>query len=328
MNRREVVALFGGAAVGWPTTVRAQQTNKIYRIGVLGNDPRLPTTAAGKALLEGLKANGFVERNNILIDWRFSEGKVDQFAALATTLAHLQMNLIVATSVSAAKAAIDATKSIPIVMLNVSDPVGQGLVTSLAVPGGNITGLTADLSAQLATKRLQLIKDAVQKVSQVAVLVNPEEPYSASQQKVLEEAAPSLGITLQLVKVRKAADFEGAFDGMVRDRPDALFVVSGGTFLLWRGLITELAAKFQLPTISTYREITEAGGLLSYGIDRPDLFRRAAFYVAKILQGAKPADLPIEQPTKFEFVVNLKTAKALGIAIPSGVLSIADEVIE
>jgi len=325
VKRREFITLLGGAAAAWPLAARAQQARKIYRIGFLANDPTIPAQRAGQAFLDGLRENGFVEGNNILIDWRSAEGRDDRYADLAKTLVRLQMDLIATRSESGARALKEATKSIPIVMMNVPDPLGSGLVSSLALPDGNITGFAGEVSLEIAAKRLQLLKDAVPRMSRVALLINPSQ---ASEQAALELAAPSLGLALQKIEVRTVGEFEGAFDAITRERADALFVTTSGLFFTHRRRIMDLAAKSGLPAMSRYREATEAGGLMSYGSNRADLFRRAATYVAKILNGAKPANLPVEQPTTYEFVINLKTARSLNLDIPRDLLLIADEVIE
>jgi putative ABC transport system substrate-binding protein len=327
VKRREFITLLGSAAAAWPLAARAQQVGKIYRIGFLGNDPTLPTQPAGQAFLDALRESGFVEGNNILVDWRFAEGRAERYADLATTLVRLQMDAIVTTSVPAARALKEATRSIPVVMMNVSDPLGSGLVKSLARPEGNITGLAGTFSPEVAAKRLQLLKDAIPQIARVAVLINPN-ANEASEQPVLEVAAQSLRLTLYAIAVRRDSEFAGTFDAITRDRPDALFVTNNGLFFTHRRLIMGLALKGGLPAMSTYREATEDGGLMSYSTNRPDLFRHAATYVGKILKGTKVADLPVEQPTKYELVINLKTARSLNLEIPRDLLLIADEVIE
>jgi putative ABC transport system substrate-binding protein len=324
MRRRDFVALLGGAAAAWPLAARAEQAGKVYRIGFLANDPTIPTTAAGAAFRDGLSKGGFVEGDNILIDWRFVEGRADRYAELASTLVRLRMDLIVASSGLSAIAAKQATRGIPIVFLNVSDPVGQGIVASLAYSGANITGVVEDESFQLTAKRMQLLKDAIPQTAKLAVLMNSD---SASGQQ-LELAASSLKVMLRPVVARRASEFESTFAAIGRDRPDALFVMLSGLNLTNRRLIVELAAESRLPVMSAFKEATEVGGLMSYGSNWIDRFRQAAVYVTKILKGAKPSDLPVEQPTKYELVINLKTAKALGLEIPPTLLARADEVIE
>jgi putative tryptophan/tyrosine transport system substrate-binding protein len=326
MRRREFITLLGGAAAGWPIGARAQQAGKIYRVGFLANDPTIRTGAAGAAFRNGLREAGFVEGDNILIDWRFAEGSADRAAEMAATLVRLQMDLIVASSGPSAIAAKQATKIIPIVMMSVTDPVGQGIVASLAHPGGNITGVVEDETAQIAAKRLQLLKDAVPQIAKVAVLMDPA--TSPQQWRHLEFAAQSLNLMLRPVVARRASEFEHAFAEVNRDRPDGLFVINSGLNFTNRALIMELAAKSRLPAMSNFKETTEIGGLMSYGSNRLDRFRHAAGYVGKILKGAKPGDLPIEQPIKYELVINLKTARTLNLEISRSLMLIADEVIE
>jgi putative ABC transport system substrate-binding protein len=328
IRRRQFIGLLGGAAV-WPLAVRAQQAGKIYRIGFLANDSTIPTQpAGGQAFLDGLRESGFIEGQNILIDWRFAQGLSDRAAENATALVRLQMDAIVASDDINVVAAKRATTAIAIVMVNTSDPVGQGFVASLAQPGGNITGGIQNDSPEIAAKRLQLFKDAVPRISRVAVLLNPDEPYANGEWKALELAAEILRMTLQAVAVRQVSEFEAGFDRLIREGADALFVATGGLTFTHRRLIMELAAKSRLPAMSGFREATEAGGLMSYGSVRGDRFRRAAIYVGKILKGAKPADLPVEQPTKYELVINLRTARSLNLEIRRELLLIADDVIE
>jgi putative ABC transport system substrate-binding protein len=328
MRRREFLTLIGGAAAAWPLAASAEQAGKVYRIGFLANDPTIPTTAAGAAFRDGLSKGGFVEGDNILIDWRFAEGRADRYAELASTLVRLRMDLIVASSGLSAIAAKQATKVIPIVFLNVSDPVGQGIVASLAYSGANITGVVEDESAQLTAKRMQLLKDAIPQTAKLAVLMNPDSATDQAQWQQLELAASSLKVMLRPVVARRASEFESTFAAIGRDRPDALFVMLSGLNMTNRRLIVELAAESRLPVMSAFKEATEVGGLMSYGSNRIDRFRQAAVYVTKILKGAKPSDLPVEQPTKYELVINLTTAKALGLEVPPTLLARADEVIE
>jgi putative tryptophan/tyrosine transport system substrate-binding protein len=328
MRRREF--LIGGlTAAGLPLAGSAQQAGKVYRIGFLANDPRTQTDAGGQAFIEALSANGFVDGKNILIDWRFAEGKADQHAAFAAALVRLQMDLIVASTGPGARAAKEATKSIPIVVMNVSDPVGQGLVTNLAAPTGNITGLTLDVGPQIISKQLQLLKEAVHNVRRIAVLFNSTEPFYLNGQKnILEDAARSLGIELEPAPVAKAADLDQAYEDITRVHSDAVFVVNSALIFTTRNIIADLSSKTRLPTMSPFREMTEAGCFLSFGSVRADSFRHAAIYVAKILKGAKPSELPIEQPTSFELVINKKTARLLGIDLPPSLLALADGIVE
>jgi putative ABC transport system substrate-binding protein len=328
MRRREFITLLGGAVATLPLAARAQETGNIYRIGFLANDPTIPTQSAGKAFLEGLQENGFIEGKNLFIERRFAEGRFDRASELAAELVRLGARLIVVSGTNNAIAASKATKTIPIVMANVFDPTALGIVDSLAFPGGNITGLSNDVSPEMASKRLALLKEAVPQISRVAILINPDYAQDQAQWEVLERAARSLNLTLQAVVLRQRNDLENSFAKLRRERPDALLGLRNPQTLLYRKPIVDFAAEERLPAIYAMSDIAEVGGLMSYGPNRAHLFRRAATYVTKILKGAKPADLPIEQPTKFELVINLKTAKALGITIPPSVFAIADEVIE
>jgi len=325
MKRREFITLIGGAAA-WPLTARAQQAGKIYRIGFLANDPAIPAQPAGQAFLDGLSENGFIEGKNIIVERRFAEGRTDRYAELVAELTRLDLDVLVTSADEATLAAKRANVKIPVVMLNVSDPAGQGIVASLAHPGGNITGGTQDDSAEIEAKRMQLLKDTVPHAAQVAVLIDPDLPYRQVVWQHLELAALSLNVTLRQIAARQLSDLERAL--IERDRPDALFVANNELNFVNRRLIIELAAKNRLPTMSAYREYPEAGGLMSYGSVRVDRFRRAGIYTAKILKGVKPADLPVELPTNYEFVINLKTARSLNLEIPRALLLIADEVIE
>jgi len=328
VKRRDFLSLLCGAAAAWPLAARAQQPGKVYRIGFLANDPTIPTTSAGQAFLEGLREKGFVEGKNLVIERRFAEGRIDILSGLAAEFVRLDLDLIVTSSSAATLAAKKATQKIPIVMMNVADPVAFGIVPGLGSGQGNVTGLVNDVSVEIAGKRLQLLKDAVPKISRIAVLMNPEATSDKSQWDILERAAPSLGVTLQAFPVRQGSHFVDAFTKMSRGRPDALFASSNGLNLTYRRVIVAFAAEHRLPAMYAFTEVTRDGGLMSYGASRADTFRRAAGYVAKILNGAKPADLPIEQPTKFELVLNLKTAKKLGLAISREFLARVDEVIE
>jgi putative tryptophan/tyrosine transport system substrate-binding protein len=327
LKRREFMTLIGGAAAAWPLSVGAQQAGKVYRTGFLANDPAIPTHPAGQAFLDGLRESGFVEGKNVIIDRRFTEGRLERYDPLVAELAQLRPDVLVTSANEATEAAKRAALAIPIVMMNVSDPVGQGIVASLAHPGSDITGVILDDTAEILAKRMQLLKDAVPHAAKVAVLLNPDVAYDRSEWQQLELAAPSLKVTLRQLVARQPSEIAGAFAAIGNDRPDALLPISA---LAWakRGLIIELALKNRLPVMSAFREITEIGGLMSYGSIRVDRFRHAAIYVGKILKGARPADLPVEQPTKYELVINLKTARSLNLEIPRDLLLVADEVIE
>lgn len=307
----------------------AQPAGKVYRIGYLGTSP--PNTPESsriqEAFRQGLRERGWVEGHNTIIEWRYSEGRAERFPELVSELMRLKVHLIVTVAGPAARAAKQATTTIPIVAIGLSDPVGQGLVASLARPGGNVTGL-ATLFPELAAKRLELLKETIPGVSRVAVLWNSANPGNAIILKEVKVAARTLGVTLQSREVRGPDDFEGAFAMMTRERPDALMTLDDPLFFRYRTSIVDFAAKKRLPAMHTFRESVEAGGLIAYSVNLSELFRRAAEYVDKILKGAKPGDLPIEQPTKFELVINAKTAKALSLTIPSSLLLRADHLIE
>ena len=316
-----------------PLAADAQQAaGKVYRIGflsVLGAPT--PSTPAGvlEAFRQGLRELGWVEGQNIVIDYRFAEGRFDRLPALAAELVRLKVDIIVAVATQGVAAAKNATETIPIVMISGSaDPVGLGFIASLARPGGNVTGLSYSVGPEILGKGLELLKEIVPKVRRVAILSNPASPVQPLFIREVKVAARSLGVQLQLLEARGPNEFDGAFAAMAKERVGALLVVADSIFILHRTRLADLAARSRLPAIYGYREHVEAGGLMSYGPSVRDLFRRAATFVDKILKGAKPADLPVEQPTKFELVINLKTAKALGLTIPPSVLIRADEVIQ
>jgi ABC-type uncharacterized transport system substrate-binding protein len=332
LQRREFITLLGGAAAAWPVAARAQQAAKVARIGciVTGSLESPEQRATVDAFRQGLRERGYVEGQNIIIEYRAADGRIERFPELATELVRLNLDLIVASNTPAALAAKQATTAIPIVVPVMGDPVGDGLASSLARPGGNVTGMTF-LGPELATKRLELLKQAFPTMSRVAALWHPGAYGDSTMKEMmgkLAAAAGTLQVQLQLVEVRGAAEFDRAFLAMGRERADALIVLPSPMLFSERRHIVDLATKHRLPSIAMAREFAELGGLMAYGANLPDLFRRAATYVDKILQGAKPADLPVEQPIKFEFVINLKTAKALGLAVPLIMQMTADEVIE
>jgi putative tryptophan/tyrosine transport system substrate-binding protein len=285
--------LLGGAAAAWPVAAHAQQVGKIYRIGFLANDPTIPSQPAGQAFLDGLRESGFIEGKNVMIDRRFAEAKEDRYDGLLAELTQLGPDVLVTSANDATLAAKQAAIAIPVVMMNVSDPVGQGIIASLARPGGNITGVIQDDTAEISAKRMQLLKDAVPRAAKVAVLLNPDHPYHRSQWQQLELAAPSLSVALRQLVARRGSEIEGAFASIGTDRPDVLLLNNSSLSFANRKLVIELALKNRLPTMSAFREITEIGGLMSYGSVRVDRFRRAAIYVGKILKGATPASLPV-----------------------------------
>jgi putative ABC transport system substrate-binding protein len=302
----------------------AQQPAKIPRIGYLSPRPR--PSFYDEAFLKGLRELGYVEGQNITIEYRWANWGAERLAAFAAELVHLKADVIVSTGGGApALAAKDATRAIPIVFI-AGDPVGIGLVSSLSRPNGNLTGINNSTS-ELNAKRLDLLKQAVPGASRVGVLANPGPPAYRPARRDMDEAAQPLGMRLFIREVRGPSDLANAFSAMTKERVDALLVGSDPMLFAQRGRIVDLAAKTRLPAIYEWREFSETGGLMSYGTDLGELYRRAATYVDKILKGARPADLPIEQPTKFELVINLKTAKTLGLTIPQSVLIRADEVI-
>jgi putative ABC transport system substrate-binding protein len=329
MRRREFIRLLG-AAVGWPVAANAQQAAKVARIGYLSTNlaanPHLRD-----AFLQGLRDLGYVEGRNVVIEYRDAEGKVERHPALVAELVALEVDVIVmAGSTLTTRTAKQATSTLPIVFIAVGDPVGSGLVTSLARPGGNVTGLSAQ-SPDLVGKSLELLKQAVPWVERVAVLWVPGalgERTDKDMLKGAEVAGRTLGVQLQFVDARGLENFDSAFSDMTSARAGALIVLPSARLLREHRRLVDLAAKNRLPAVYTSREFVDAGGLMSYGANQPDLFRRAATYVDKIFKGAKPADLPVEQPTKFELVINLKTAKALALEVPPLLIAQADALIE
>ncbi len=311
-----------------PLTTDAEQAGKVARIGFLGARSASDTSPQLDAFRQRLRELGWVEGQNIVIESRYADGRYERFSDLAAELVRLKPDVIFAHATAAAQAAQRATTTIPIVFTAVGDPVGSGLVASLARPGGNITGLAFYAGLEIAGKQLHLLKEVVPKVSKVAVLWNSSNPASAGAVRETEVAARSLGVQLQLLQARSPNEFDSAFAAMTRGRAGALMVIVDPMFNLHRRRLADLAAKGRLPAMYGVADHVEAGGLLAYAPNFNDLFRRAATYVDKILKGTKPADLPVEQPTKFELVINLKTAKALGLTIPQSVLLRADEVIQ
>jgi putative ABC transport system substrate-binding protein len=322
MDRRAFLGTLTGGFLAAPLDVEGQQAGKVYRLGVLNSVPG--RSHITKALEEGLRERGYVEGQNLAIEWSLGEHLPDG----AAKLVRFRPDIIVAISLSAAVAAKQATTTIPIVVLIVGDAVAAGLVASLARPGGNITGVSTEVTPELSTKQLQLLKEVVPKVRRVAVLLNPEWGPNVARWNETRQAAQSLKLTLMRVEVRRPGDVEAAFAATSRERADALFAFGDPLLYILRQQIGDLAVKNHLPSVSQYREAAEAGGLISYGPNFAAGARQIATYVDKILKGAKPADLPVEQPTKFELVINLKTAKALGLTTPPSLLGRADEVIE
>jgi putative ABC transport system substrate-binding protein len=321
MKRRELIFLLGGTALAWPLAAHAQhQPAKMPRIGVIDN------SAVWDPFRKKLLELGYVEGRNIAFEYRVAEGVPARLAKGAMELARLPVDVIVVSGSPAARAAKEATTTIPIVAIGVGDPVRTGLVASLARPGGNITG-NSILGPDTGPKRLQLIKELIPSVSRVAYLWNPDNASTASQLQDLQFAAPKLGMKVISVPLRNAADFDAVFATMMKERPQALLATGDPLHQSQRGRTIDFLMKHRLPGVFVARENVVAGGLMSYGASMPELLRSGALYLHKILQGTKPADLPVEQPTTFEFVINLKTATALGLTIPQSFLARADEII-
>jgi len=327
VDRRAFLATLTGGLLAAPFAAGAQQTGKVYRIGFLGN-----STAALEANLvgpfrEGLRDLGYVEGRNVLIEYRWAEGKYDRFPALIGELLALKVAVIVTAGTPATLAVKKATTSVPLVMLAVGDPVGTGIVPSLSHPGGNITGLTA-ISTEMDAKRLELLREVVPSVSYIALLWNAGSPLQVLAEKQVQAAAQVLRMRVLSLGVKTEEEIKSALAVMARERPDALLVLADRLLLHHRALIMDFATRHRLPGVHAYRELVEAGGLMSFGPSYADMHKRAAYFVDRILKGAKPGDLPVERPLTFELVINLKTARALGLTIPQSLLQRADQVIE
>jgi ABC-type uncharacterized transport system substrate-binding protein len=326
MDRRTFMASMVGAVLSAPLAAQAQQAGKIYRVGFLWDSPAVWPHAL-EGFRQGLRDLGWVEGRNIVVEYRWAEGRFDRLPGLAEELVRLKVDIIVAPTSIYAGAAKRATSTIPIVFASHADPIGTGHVDSLARPGGNITGLTVMMS-ETAAKSLELLKEAVPGLSRVAVVWDPATPSHRPALEAVEVRGRALGLQVQRLAVRGATEFDSAFSAIVRERTGGVLVLSTPLFIGRAGRLAELAMNHKLPTMFGPREHVEAGGLLSYSPDRADLYRRAAIYVDKILKGAKPADLPVQQATKFELVINMKTAKAIGLTIPPSFLLRADQVIQ
>jgi len=329
VDRRTFIGTLTGGLLALPLAGEPQRAAKIARIGWLGDKPAA-SPHLREAFRQGLRDLGYVEGHNLVIEYRDAAGKLERLPALAAELVALKIDVIVAVSTPAALAAKQATRTLPIVFTAAADPVASGLVASLARPGGNVTG-SAFIDPELVGKCLEQLKQAVPGVSRVAVLWQPGGQGERTEKDLLkaaEVAARALGVRLQFVEARGPKDFDRAFSDMTRARADALTVLTGSMLFGERRRLVDLAAKNRLATVFLYREGAAAGGLMAYGPNVADLFRRAATYVDRILKGEKPGDLPIEQPTKYELIINLKTAKALGLTIPPSLLQRADQVIE
>jgi len=328
MKKKITVLTLSAMLFALAFSVDAQQPTKVPRIGYLTNTSLSGNSARTEAFRQGLRELGYVEGKNIVIEWRYLEGKPDRLLSLAAELVRLKVDIIVTAGPLATRAAKEGTSTIPVVMAQDPDPVGNGFVASLARPGGNITGLSR-LAPELSGKRLELLKEIIPKLSRVAVFGTSTQPGSAQMIREVELAAKAFGVKLQYLDLLSPKDIETAFREAGKGRADGvLMLVAGGVAGAHRTEIVELAVKSRLPVIYSGREYLEAGGLISYGVSITDLDRRAATYVDKILKGAKPADLPVEQPIKFEFIVNLKAAKQIGLTIPPNVLARADRVMK
>jgi putative ABC transport system substrate-binding protein len=327
LQRRDFITLFGGAAAAWPLAASAQQPAKVPLLGYLTGDSDSADSPRRKAFRDGLRNLGYNEGQTILIEYRTAAGSVEKLSTFAAEFSSLNVDVVFAFTAGATQAAAKAMPAKPIVSIT-PDPVSAGFVESLAHPGGNITGLSTLAGTEIYSKYLELLKDVVPNLTRAAVLSNPNFTTSALALKAMEAAAPALGLSLQIVEARKPDELEAAVGSAITEHAAGLIVVLDPMFLAQRVRLAELANKARLPTIYGIEEHVEAGGLMAYAASRPEIFRRAATFVDKILRGAKPSDLPVEQPTKFELVVNLKTAKALGLTIPESFLSLADKVIE
>ena len=327
MDRRTFVGAAAGALLTLPLAATAQQAENVRRIGFLSLNSPESVRDAFAAFRQVLLARGWVEDQNIVIELRFAEGQVDRLPVLVAELIHLKVDIIVTGSSVATWAAKNATKTIPIVMAASADALGEGLVTSLGHPSGNITGVTFLAGPEIAGKQLELLKEVAPAASRVGVLTNPTNRSHAAFARELKVAARSLGAQLQVLEARYPDQIDGAFAAVTRERAGALLVLTDSMFFGQRRRVADLAARSALPALYSQREFVDAGGLISYGPSLSDMFRRAATHVDKILRGAKPSDIPVEQPTKFELVINLRTANALGLRIPQALLLRADEVI-
>jgi len=326
-NRRKLIVALGAGALAAPLGSLAQQKGKVWRIGFLGAATASGSARRVEALRAGLRDLGYVEGKNIVIDFRWAEGNYERLPQLAAELVRLKVDVLVTAGTPSILAAKSATTTIPIVMASGGDPVATGLVTSLARPGGNVTGM-AGFSPELMVKRLELLKDVFPRARQVAVLFNPDNPsHIKISLPVMDAAAKSLKLELHQFGARGPSEFESAFAAMAKRRVDAVVTSQDSMLTDNAGAIANLAAKMRLPSVG-FPEFAEAGGLMAYGVNRVEFFRRAAYFVDRILKGARPGDLPVEQATRFETVLNLKSAKALGLQFPQAVLARADRVIE
>jgi putative ABC transport system substrate-binding protein len=327
MDRRTFISSLACIALATPLDAIAQQPGKVWRIGYLASGARPSDGAPPAALRQALQELGYVDGTGISYVGRWAEVKKDRLPGLAAEMVGLKVDLIVALGAPAAEAAKEATSTIPIVIVNAGDPVGVGLIASLARPGGNVSGIS-DQATELSAKRLELLKEAMPNASNIAVLWNAGDRAMTLRYREIEKAARVLGVTIRPLGVREPDDFDVAFSAMTRERPDALLLVTDALTNLNRGRILDFAVAHRIPAMYEFGSLVREGGLMSYGPDLADSYRRAAVYVDRILKGAKPSELPVEQPNRYYLLVNLKTAKALGITIPQSLLLRADEVIQ
>ena len=326
MRRRQFIAGLGSAAA-WPVAARSQQSRKVWRVGFLGPLSASAHASRIEAIRLGMRDYGYIEGANLIVEYRWADGHYERLPDLAADLVRSNVEVIITYTTPASLAAKRTTTTIPIVMVMIGDPVRAGFVASLARPGGNMTGYS-EISPDLIGKRLALLKECVPALARVAFLWNPDNPSNRAIREALMGAIPTLGLQLISVPIRDANEFDGAFSAMMRGMPNAAVATNDPMIRRNMRRIIDFAATNRLPVIYQTKEFVAAGGLMSYGTDEPSMFRRGASYVHRILQGAKPADLPIEQPTRFGLTLNLKTAKALGLTIPETLLATADEVIQ
>jgi len=326
MNRRKFVTLLGGAAAAWPLAARAQQAGRLPTIGFLGSTTPAAQSQLTAAFVQRLRELGWIEGRTVAIEYRWAEGRSERFAEFAAEFVRLKVDVILTHNTPPVLAAKQATSVIPIVFATAADPVSTGVVASLARPGGNVTGLSSQ-TTDLAGKRIELLREVVPGLRRFAILANPENSYVILEVREVQAAARTLGLEVALFEIRRAEDITPAFEGL-KGGVEALYILPDPLLFTNRLRINTLALGARLPTMHSLREYVEASGLISYGPNWRDQWRRAADYVDKILRGAKPADIPVEQPTKFDLVINLTTAKALGLEVPPTLLARADEVIE
>jgi putative tryptophan/tyrosine transport system substrate-binding protein len=328
MKRRDFITMLGGATAVWSLAAHAQQPKNLPRLCFLTFDPGTLQSNRFEAFFQGLRDLGYINGQNIAIDYLSAEGNGERFPALAAECVRLKADVIAVSTTPAAQAAMAASRTIPITMIGLGDPVRTRLVNSLAQPGGNVTGLSL-MVPEVAAKRLGLLKEAIPGISRVLVLSYLADPIAPLQVKALEDAAPSLGVALQVHDIGTADDLPTAFDAAAKEQAEALITTAESIFAAQGARVTAFAARYKLPAMYCYStNVIDFGGLMAYDVSYPDVIRRAASYVDRILKGAKASDLPVEQPIKFEFSINLKTAQTLGLTIPPGVLAIADKVVE